>query len=331
MAGNENVSGRVLVCVFWRGTIQWESMLATLFLFLAQTEPSTLSGADIKGGVGVNLLTEVVVISFAMIAIAAYYLKEKYSALQATRETMVAYRLAQHRRKEATLSAFTDGIPQNLALIHEIYLKRSYLRRLAKTKPEEREPYLDGRTYRQISLAYEKDVRLWLIECQHFTSICALVRARFDHDQIEEYATKIRQLFEELVALTPSCAHVREVAGTVRNIIASTPLLADSLPELDEAIKAVGAKCDAGEGASYDRLMSMSVARTIGNSIDKLFIQTTELMSDELKEPPIQGLKATSVKDFDRKMEDLESEERSVERTGRRRGIQEIREIGARQ
>jgi len=303
-------------------------MLIDLTILLAQTE-ETLSGSDIKGGVGVNLLTEVVVISFAMIAIAAYYLKEKYSALQATRETMVAYRLAQHRRKEATLSAFTDGIPQNLAMIHEIYLKRSYLRRLAKIKPDEREPYLDGRTYRQISLAYEKDVRLWLIECQHFTSICALVRARFDHNVIEDYATKIRLLFEELVALTPSCAHVREVAGEVRNVLVTVPMLAGPLSELDEVIKAVSAKCDAGEGATFDRLLSMSVARVISTSIDKLFIQTTELMSEELKEPPIQGLKATSVKDFDTKMEELESEEKATERTGRRRGIQGIREIGA--
>lgn len=314
--------------MFWLWTIQYSLMLADPLYVLAQTEPSTLSGGDITGGVAVNLLTEVVVISFAMIAIAAYFLKEKYSALQATRETMVAYRLAQHRRKEATLTAFTDGIPQNLAMIHEIYLKRSYLRRLARVKAEEREPYLDGRSYRQISLAYEKDVRLWLIECQHFTSICALVRARFENQVIEDYATKIRQLFEELVALTPSYAHVREVAGQVRGVVASTPLLAGALAELDETIKAVGAKCDAGEGASYDRVLSMSVARLIGNSIDKLFIETTELMSDELKEPPIQGLKATSVKDFDRKMEELETEERA-ERSVRRRGIRSIREVGA--
>lgn len=287
-----------------------------------------MSVGDVTGGVGVNLLTEVVVISFAMIAIAAYYLKEKYSALQATRETMVAYRLSQHRRKEATLTAFTDGIPQNLAMIHEIYVKRSYLRRQARIKPEEREPYLDGRTYRQISLAYEKDVRLWLTECQHFTSICALVRARFQNEVIEDYATKIRLLFEELVALTPLCSHVREVAQIVRGIVTSTPLLADTVAELDETINAVNAKCAAGEGTAYDRALSMSVARVIGNSIDKLFIQTTELMSDELKEPPIQGLKATSVRDFDRKMADLEMEERNDQRTGRRSAIQPIREIG---
>jgi hypothetical protein len=249
------------------------------------------SFADYVFSVLGNLLSNAIVALFIVSGLALYYLQKRFERLQADKDTHVAYAVAQHRRKEQTLTDFTDGIPQNLSMVYEIFLKRSYLRRMAKVKPDERERYIDGRSYKQISLAYERDVRVWLINCQHFTSICTQVRSRFESPEIHRSADRIRELFELLVELTPSVPVVKQVNESLRTVLNKAGLCAD----YDADMKAIAEGCDgvlaqSGGAQQFDRLLSARTARTIATCIDKLFIHCVEQMSSELRKLPVAGL-----------------------------------------
>ncbi|MFT3786977.1 MAG: hypothetical protein QM770_12550 [Tepidisphaeraceae bacterium] len=239
-----------------------------------------------------NLFTELIVFSFAIIAVLAYYIKEKYEELQAGKETVVAYRVAQHQRKELTMRSFTNGIPTNLSIIYEIFTKRSYLRRMARVKPEDREPYLDGRSYRQISLAYERDMRLWLLKVQHFTSICTLVQARFDEPSIHRGAEQIRELFEMLVDLTPALPVIADVAERLTKLIDECPMMSGSRSEVDDVRRIIAQQMEASaaDGPKFDRTQCMRVARMVALGIDKLFVACTKMMAAELRHEPVKGL-----------------------------------------
>jgi hypothetical protein len=236
-----------------------------------------------------NLLTEAIVLTFVIIAVSAYYLKEKYESLQASKETLVAYRLAQHQRKEQTMRHFTDGIPTNLAFLFEIFQKRSYLRRMAPIKPDQREPYYDGRTFKETSIAHETDKRVWLTKVKHFTSICALASSRFDAPEIHSQVDQLREFFECLVELTPATPVLAELSGRLTKLVEGCPELHAHLGEIEAVRKAVLEQMEAG-GASFDRTGGMRLARVIAAAIDTLFIRVTHLMSAELRHEPIQGL-----------------------------------------
>jgi hypothetical protein len=270
------------------------ALLADATTQAAEAEPSLW--AKLSDAVQGNLFTELIVLSFAIIAIAAYYLKEKFESLKASKETVVAYRLEQHRRREATMRHFTNGIPTNLSIIYEIFQKRSYLRRMARVKHADREPYLDGRTYKEISLAYERDMRLWLLKVQHFTSICTLVQARFDDPELHRSSEHIRELFEMLIDLTPALPVAADVAERLTKLTDRCPLIEGSRGETEEvrrsALSQMAASEGDGEPASqkFDRTLSMRLARVIALGIDRLFVRATQLMAAELRHEPVAGL-----------------------------------------
>lgn len=241
-----------------------------------------------------NLLSNAIMAAFIVTGLALLYLQKKFERLQADKDTHVAYAVAQHRRKEQTLTDFTDGIPQNLSMVFEIFTKRSFLRRMARVKLEERERYLDGRSYKQISLAYERDVRVWLTQCQHFTSLTTQVRSRFDDAEIHATADRIRELFEALVELTPAVAVVRGVADSVEQV-ALRGHFGDGIREELEAIRAgLDASASGEPPQAFDRLSSNRMARLVAAWIDKLFIACVEQMSAELRQLPVAGLKGQS-------------------------------------
>jgi hypothetical protein len=278
-------------------------MLSPLVTLLAEaaTQPGVAEEAPslwskLSDAVQGNLFTEAIVLTFAVIAIALYYLKEKFESLKASKETVVAYRLEQHRRREATMRHFTNGIPTNLSIIYEIFQKRSYLRRMARVKHADREPYLDGRTYKEISLAYERDMRLWLLKVQHFTSICTLVQARFDEPEIHRSADSIRELFEMLIDLTPALPVAADVAERLTKLLDKCPLIESSRGEVDDvrrsALSQIAASAGDGDSAAqkFDRTLSMRLARSIALGIDRLFVRCTQLMAAELRHEPVEGL-----------------------------------------
>lgn len=240
-----------------------------------------------------NLLSNAIVAVFIATGLFLLYLQKKFERLQADKDTHVAYAVAQHRRKEQTLGDFTDGIPQNLSMVYEIFTKRSFLRRMARVKPEERELYIDGRTYKQISLAYERDVRLWLTQCQHFTSLCTQVRSRFDEPAVHATADRLREMFESLVELTPATVVIRTVADSVEQI-ATRGGFADEvkleLEQIRESIDKVAAEPDKTVAVQFDRAASNRIARLIATQIDKLFIRCVDLMGEELRQLPVAGL-----------------------------------------
>ena len=280
-------------------------MLLATFILAQTTEPAAdgpLAGlanykfADYVFSVLGNLLSSAITAAFIVSGLALLYLQKKFERLQADKDTHVAYAVAQHRRKEQTLTDFTDGIPQNLSMVFEIFTKRSFLRRMARVKLEERERYLDGRSYKQISMAYERDVRVWLTQCQHFTSLTTQVRSRFDSAEIHASVDRVRELFEALVELTPAVAVVRNVADTVEQI-ALRGHFGDSVREdlhaIREGLDASAAKVPP---EPFDRVSSNRTARVLATWIDKLFIACVEQMSAELRQLPVAGLKGESRK-----------------------------------
>ncbi len=275
-----------------------------MFLLQAtQPEAGPLSGLsnykfhDYVFSVLGNLLSNAIVAAFLLTGIGLYYLQKKFERLQADKDTHVAYAVAQHRRKEQTLTDFTDGIPQNLSMVTEIFTKRSYLRRMAKVKPEERERYLDGRSYRQISLAYERDLRVWLTQCQHFTSLCTQVRSRFDSPEIHLTADRIRELFELLTELTPSVPVVKSVLDQLGGVLEKAHLLDQWAGDLRAASETIAKTLSEDGGAQqFDRVSSNRTMRVLTSSIDKLFMQCVEQMSAELRKLPVAGLAPGSKK-----------------------------------
>lgn len=253
--------------------------------------PSKYSFSDYIFSVLGNLLSNAIVAGFVVTGLALYYLQKKFERLQADKDTHVAYAVAQHRRKEQTLTDFTDGIPQNLSMIYEIFLKRSYIRRLAKLKIDEREPYYDGRTYKQISLAYERDVRTWLTQCQHFNSLCTQVRSRFDSPTIDSTVTRLRELFEALVELTPAIAVIQAVLDQAEKIDTLAGSATDMLPEIKGIREALAKSLAADPNLQFDRLSSNRTAKMCATWIDKLFNLCVDQMSQELRQLPVEGLK----------------------------------------
>lgn len=239
-----------------------------------------------------NLISNAVVAAFIISGLALLYLQKKFERLQADKDTHVAYAVAQHRRKEQTLTDFTDGIPQNLSMVYEIFLKRSYLRRLAKLKPADREPYNDGRTYKQISMAYERDVRTWLTQCQHFTSLCTQVRSRFDSPTIDGTVNRIRELFEVLLELTPAVAVIRGTLDQIEKIDTLAGSSTEMMPEIIAIREALAKSVEADPNVQFDRLSSNRTARLCATWIDKLFILCVDQMGQELRQLPVEGLKA---------------------------------------
>lgn len=241
-----------------------------------------------------NLISNAVVAAFVISGLALLYLQKKFERLQADKDTHVAYAVAQHRRKEQTLTDFTDGIPQNLSMVYEIFTKRSFRTRMARVKPEERELYVDGRTFKQISLAYERDVRVWLTQCQHFTSLCTQVRSRFDDPEVHVSVELLRELFELLVELTPATIVVRVVAEQIEAIAhrgGFADAVAVDLQEIRESIDKVAAQADVNVAVQFDRAASNRTARLLATHIDKLFVRNVDLMSAELRQLPVAGLK----------------------------------------
>ena len=273
-----------------------------MFELLAQTtQPdgplarlAEYSFADYVFSVLGNLLSNAIVAAFIVTGLCLLYLQKKFERLQADKDTHVAYAVAQHRRKEQTLTDFTDGIPQNLSMVYEIFTKRSFRTRMARLKPEDRELYIDGRTYKQISLAYERDVRVWLTQCQHFTSLCTQVRSRFDDPAIHVSVELLRELFESLIELTPATVVIRVVADQVEAIAARggfAEAVALDLQEVRESIDKVAAKADVSVSVQFDKAASSRTARLITTHIDKLFIRSVDQMSIELRQLPVAGLK----------------------------------------
>ncbi len=254
--------------------------------------PSKYTFVDYVFSVLGNLISNAVVALFIVSGLALYYLQKKFERLQADKDTHVAYAVAQHRRKEQTLTDFTDGIPQNLSMVYEIFLKRSYLRRLAKFKPAEREPYNDGRTYKQISLAYERDVRMWLTQCQHFTSLCTQVRSRFDSAAIDSTVTRLRELFEALIELTPSVPVIQAVLDQIEKIDTLAGSATDMAPEIKAIREALAKSLEADPNLHFDRLSSNRTAKLCATWIDKLFNLCVDQMGLELRQLPVEGLKA---------------------------------------
>jgi hypothetical protein len=253
-----------------------------------------------------NLLSNAIVAAFLISGLALYYLQKKFERLQADKDTHVAYAVAQHRRKEQTLTDFTDGIPQNLSMVYEIFLKRSYLRRLAKLKPEDREPYNDGRSYKQISLAYERDVRMWLTQCQHFTSLCTQVRSRFDSPAIDATVSRLRELFEALIELTPAVPVIQNVLDQVEKVDTLAGSATNMLPEIHAIRADLTRALEADPNLQFDRMCSLRTARLCATWIDKLFNICVDQMGRELRQLPVEGLKA--------KKRNLKSLEQSLER-----------------
>lgn len=298
-------------------------MLLPALSFLAQTSqpagPLDLSDykfSDYVFSVLGNLLSSAITAAFIVSGLALLYLQKKFERLQADKDTHVAYAVAQHRRKEQTLTDFTDGIPQNLSMIHEIFTKRSYLRRMARVKLEERERYLDGRTYKQISLAYERDMRVWLTQCQHFTSLTTQVRSRFDSPEIHSTVDRIRELFEALLELTPAVAVVRGVADTAEQIA----LRGHFIEEVREQLASIRAGIDASVASeppqAFDRVSSNATARLLATWIDKLFMACVEQMSSELRQLPVAGLKGRTRRQVERGMKIDQAAERFVAKQG---------------
>lgn len=277
-------------------------MLADLLAQTTQPQGPLAKLADYSFGDYVfsvlgNLLSNAIVAVFIATGLFLLYLQKKFERLQADKDTHVAYAVAQHRRKEQTLTDFTDGIPQNLSMVYEIFTKRSFLRRMARVKPEERERYIDGRSYRQISLAYERDVRVWLTQCQHFTSLCTQVRSRFDSPEIHATVDRLREMFEALVELTPATIVVRTVSENVEEIATRGGFaeeIAGELAAIRESIDKVAAEPDKSVAMQFDRLASNRTARLIATHIDKLFIRCVDQMSSELRKLPVAGLKSES-------------------------------------
>jgi hypothetical protein len=254
--------------------------------------PTKYSFSDYVFSVLGNLLSNAIVALFLVTGLGLYYLQKKFERLQADKDTHVAYAVAQHRRKEQTLTDFTDGIPQNLSMVYEIFLKRSYLRRLAKFKPAEREPYLDGRTYKQISMAYERDVRTWLTQCQHFTSLCTQVRSRFDSPAIDGTVNRLREMFEALIELTPAIAVIRATLDSIEKTDTLAGSATDMLPEITAIREGLTKALEADPNLQFDRLSSNRTARLCATWIDKLFILCVDQMGLELRQLPVEGLKA---------------------------------------
>jgi hypothetical protein len=241
-----------------------------------------------------NLLSNAIVAAFVVSGLALLYLQKKFERLQADKDTHVAYAVAQHRRKEQTLTDFTDGIPQNLSMVYEIFTKRSFRTRMSRVKPEDRETYIDGRSFREICLAYERDVRVWLTQCQHFTSLCTQVRSRFDDPEIHLSVELLREMFEALVELTPATVVIRVVAENVEAIAQRggfTEAVALDLQEIRESIDKVAAKADVSVAVQFDKAASNRMARLVATHIDKLFVRSVDQMSVELRQLPVAGLK----------------------------------------
>lgn len=253
--------------------------------------PTKYTFSDYVFSVLGNLLSSAITAAFILTGLALLYLQKKFERLQADKDTHVAYAVAQHRRKEQTLTAFTDGIPQNLSMVYEIFLKRSYLRRLAKLKPADREPYNDGRTYKQISMAYERDVRTWLTQCQHFTSLCTQVRSRFDSPTIDGTVNRIRELFEALIELTPAIPVIRATVDQIEKIDTAAGSSTDMLPEITAIREGLDRALAADPNLQFDRLSSNRTARLCATWIDKLFILCVDQMGQELRQLPVEGLK----------------------------------------
>lgn len=300
------------------------AMSLDLIVLLAQADAGPLSDlptkytfSDYVFSVLGNLLSSAITAAFILTGLALLYLQKKFERLQADKDTHVAYAVAQHRRKEQTLTDFTDGIPQNLSMVYEIFLKRSYLRRLAKLKPSEREPYNDGRTYKQISMAYERDVRTWLTQCQHFTSLCTQVRSRFDSPTIDSTVSRLRELFEALIELTPSIPVIRATLDSIEKIDTLAGSATEMLPEITAIRDGLAKAIEADPNLKFDRVSSNRTARLCATWIDKLFILCVDQMGQELRQLPVEGLKAKKrdIKQVERGMK-LDQQAEQIARQG---------------
>jgi hypothetical protein len=312
--------------------------LLSLLAQATQPDESPLAGlakyefADYVMAVLGNLLSNAIVAAFIVTGLVLLYLQKKFERLQADKDTHVAYAVAQHRRKEQTLTDFTDGIPQNLSMVHDIFLKRSYLKRMAKVKPEDRDRYMDGRSYKQISLAYERDVRVWLTQCQHFTSLCTQVRSRFDSPIIHETADQIRRLFEQLIELTPALPVVTHVADEIEKIATTGRFIGDVEADLASIRAAIAKTAALPDNNGFDRVASLHISRVLAGQIDKLFMHCVDQMSAELRQLPVAGLKASPRKSkqierglaLDQKADKLTTEGETMHQRKQRTGLSMI-------
>jgi hypothetical protein len=136
-------------------------------------------------------------------------------------------------------------------------------------------------------------VRLWLTQCQHFTSLCTQVRSRFDSPEVHATVERLREMFEALVELTPATIVVRAVAENVEQIAQRGGFEAEvesEIAAIRESIDKVAAEPDTNVAVQFDRLASNRTARLIATQIDRLFIRCVDQMSAELRELPVAGL-----------------------------------------